>query len=148
METPTPGVCPPNAGARSITAAAALERIRAICSSPTIGADEKYGAILKVLDAMRRTPDAREGLNVNGTHLEPLFCPECGEMARGSLETVAGVAEFELAPDGAVRYTGYTDVWWDEQRTVADEGGNVRLVCPQGHDWAARETQQGRREPS
>ena len=69
-------------------------------------------------------------------------------MARGSLETVAGVAEFELAPDGAVRYTGYTDVWWDEQPTVADEGGNVRLVCPQGHDWPARETQQGRRDPS
>ena len=76
METPTPKVCPPNAGARSITAAAALERIRAICGSPTIGAGEKYGAILEVLEAVRRTPDAREGLNVNGTHLEPLFCPE------------------------------------------------------------------------
>ena len=72
--------------------------------------------------------------------LEPLFCPECGEMARGTLETVSGVAEFELAQDGAVEYTGYTDVWWDEQRTLADEGGNIRLVCPKGHDWAARDT--------
>ena len=58
METPTPGVCPPNAGgaARSITPAAALERIRTICGSPTIGAGEKYGAILDVLNSIRATP--------------------------------------------------------------------------------------------
>lgn len=62
-------------------------------------------------------------------------------MARGTLETVAGVAEFELAADGSdeVEYTGYTDVWWDELHPLVDEGGNVRLVCPKGHDWAARE---------
>ncbi len=69
---------------------------------------------------------------------EPLFCPECGEMARGTLETLTGVANFAPAADGSLEYTGYTDLWWDEQRTVVDEGGYARLVCPSGHDWAAR----------
>ena len=69
---------------------------------------------------------------------DPLFCPECGEMARGTLETVTGVAEFDIADDGSVTYSGYTDVWWEEQHTVEDEGGNVRLVCHCGHDWSAR----------
>jgi hypothetical protein len=69
---------------------------------------------------------------------DPLFCPECGEMARGTIETVTGVAEFDIADDGSVTYSGYTDIWWEEQQTVTDEGGNVRLVCPKGHDWSAR----------
>ncbi len=69
---------------------------------------------------------------------EPFFCPECGEMARGTLETITGVAEFVVAADGSIEYTGYTNIWWDEQRTVTDAGGYVRLVCPNGHDWAAQ----------
>lgn len=71
--------------------------------------------------------------------LDPNRCPECGDVARGTLETVTGVAEFTLAADRSVEYTGYTDIWWDELKTVVDEGGGyVRLVCPNGHDWAAR----------
>ena len=69
---------------------------------------------------------------------DPLFCPECGEMARGTVETVAGVAEFDIADDGSVTYSGYTDIWWEEQQTVEDEGGIIRLVCHCGHDWSAR----------
>ncbi len=68
----------------------------------------------------------------------PLPCPECGAMARGTLETIPGLAEFAPAADGSIEYTGYTNVWWDEQRTVVDEGGYVRLACPNGHDWAAQ----------
>ncbi len=59
-------------------------------------------------------------------------------MARGTLETLRGVAEFVATPDGSIEYTGYTNLWWDEQRTVVDEGGYARLVCPEGHDWDSR----------
>jgi hypothetical protein len=77
---------------------------------------------------------------------DPLFCPERGEMARGTLETITGVAEFEANDDGTVEYSGDTDIWWNAQETVTDEGGNVRLVCPTGHEWSARlhESEQGR----
>ena len=68
---------------------------------------------------------------------DPLFCPECGEMARGSLETITGIAEFNAVEDG-VEYSGDTAIDWDSQETIVDEGGNARLVCPNGHDWAAR----------
>ena len=149
MKTPTPEVCPPGPGGatRPVTPAAAIEHIRTICASPMTGAGEKYGAILEVLDSLR-TPPTGELDGVKPMRFEPLCCPECGELARGTLETVTGVAEFALTPDGAVAYTGHTHVWWAEQRTIEDAGGNVRLVCPQGHDWAARETPQERREPS
>jgi hypothetical protein len=69
---------------------------------------------------------------------DPLFCPECGEMARGTLETITGVAEFAVAEDGSVEWSGYTAVDWDAQETVVDDGGNARLVCPSGHEWFAR----------
>ena len=69
---------------------------------------------------------------------DPLFCPECGEMARGTLETVTGVAEFGVAEDGSVTYSGYTAIDWDAQQTVVVDGGNARLVCQSGHEWSAR----------
>jgi hypothetical protein len=69
---------------------------------------------------------------------DPLFCPECGEMARGTLETITGVAEFDASDNGSVEYSGYTEINWDGQETVTDDGGNARLVCPNGHDWPAR----------
>ena len=59
-------------------------------------------------------------------------------MARGTLETITGVAEFDALDDGTVKFSGYTHVWWEEQRTIEDAGGNVRLICHYGHDWAAR----------
>lgn len=71
--------------------------------------------------------------------LEPLFCPECGEMARGTLETIMGIAEFAAAQDGSVEWSGYTAIDWDGQQTITDEVGNARLVCPGGHKWSARQ---------
>ncbi len=70
-------------------------------------------------------------------------CPECGELAIGTLERLAGRAEFTpVADDGTTEYSGWTEVWWDEQRTVhqkevSPEGpDNLPLVCcPQGHTW-------------
>ena len=75
---------------------------------------------------------------MSAMRFDPLLCPECGEMARGTVETITGVAEFDAADDGTVTFSGYTHVWWEEQRTIEDAGGNVRLVCHNGHDWSAR----------
>ncbi len=63
-------------------------------------------------------------------------CPECGEPARGSIETLSGVAVFtDPAPDGSVDYEGTTDLWWDEQKTIRDAQGRAQLICHNGHDW-------------
>ena len=45
---------------------------------------------------------------------------------RGTLETVTGVALVEgREADGYPLYTGETDVWWDEQKTVVRGGERV-----------------------
>ena len=75
---------------------------------------------------------------MSAMRFDPLFCPECGEMARGTVETVSGIAEFDASGDGSVMYSGYTAIDWDAQETVVDEGGTARLVCPSGHEWSAR----------
>lgn len=63
-------------------------------------------------------------------------CPDCGEPARGTVETVSGAALLSNPQlDGSVEYSGETDIWWDEQRTVRDPMGRVQLVCRNGHDW-------------
>jgi hypothetical protein len=47
------------------------------------------------------------------------MCPECGEPANGTLEHLTGRADFngEPGPDVDVDYGGWTEIWWDEQRT-------------------------------
>ena len=45
-------------------------------------------------------------------------CPECGELAQGAVEVVAGLAQMIVNDDGTWDYEGYTDVWWDEQKGV------------------------------
>src|SRR5581483_66905 len=72
-----------------------------------------------------------------GMRLAPIECPECGEQARGSIEYVAGCAEFEFRDDGTAVYAGHTDIWWDEQKTVYDRKGRMQVVCSQGHAWWA-----------
>ncbi len=59
-------------------------------------------------------------------------------MARGTLETITGVAEFDVAAEGSVEWSGSTAVDWDAQETVLDDGGNARLICPRDHEWSAR----------
>jgi len=68
----------------------------------------------------------------------PLICPTCQAPARGTVERLTGVALLsEPDADGRVEYTGWTDVWWDEQRSVTDKRGRVRLICHAGHEWWA-----------
>jgi hypothetical protein len=37
--------------------------------------------------------------------------------------------------DGSFEYTGRTDLWYDEQKTQADDQGRIRLICDNGHEW-------------
>ena len=65
---------------------------------------------------------------------EPSNCPECGQQAKGTLETIPGIARLLFDEDGNAEYLGGTDVCWDGQETVRDESGRATLVCPDGHD--------------
>lgn len=73
-----------------------------------------------------------------GLTIEPLRCPTCGELPRGTVEQLGGVALLD-GPDaaGRVHYTGDTHVWWEEQRTETDDLGRQRLICDVGHEWLA-----------
>jgi hypothetical protein len=72
-------------------------------------------------------------------------CPECGSPAIGTLERLSGVAMFGegvAAPDLDVEYSGWAEIWWDEQSTVhqnedaPESPVNLPLVCcAQGHNW-------------
>lgn len=63
------------------------------------------------------------------------ICPECGQPAKGTLDSVLAIARFGgIAPDGVCEYEGTTEVLWDTQDTLRD-AGQIRLICPNGHDW-------------
>jgi hypothetical protein len=71
-------------------------------------------------------------------------CPECGEPAHGTVERLTGYAQFasQPGPDVAIEYSGWTEIWWDEQRTIHQKDDapeapdNLPLVCcPNGHTW-------------
>ena len=72
------------------------------------------------------------------------LCPECGEPANGTLERLTGRADFNGEPGLGVDvdYGGWTEIWWDEQRTILErddepEGPDNRplVCCPNGHTW-------------
>jgi hypothetical protein len=71
-------------------------------------------------------------------------CPECGELAIGTIERLSGRAEFTaVAENGTTEYSGETEVWWEEQKTALQNDSapesdeNLPLViCPNAHDWA------------
>jgi hypothetical protein len=72
------------------------------------------------------------------------FCPECGEPAHGTVERLMGRAEFNGVPGPgvSVEYRGWTEVWWDEQRTAHQKEGEPegsdnppRVCCVNGHSW-------------
>ena len=71
-------------------------------------------------------------------------CPACGEPAIGTLERLTGRSDFanDPGPGVDVDYSGWTEVFWDEQRTALerdrDAGSptNRPLVCcHNGHTW-------------
>ena len=64
---------------------------------------------------------------------DPPTCPECGEYAKGTFETVPGLALLMFDADGEAEYFGQTDMCWDMQTTDLDEQGRATLICPAGH---------------
>ena len=72
-----------------------------------------------------------------GMKFEPDKCPECGGEPVGTVESLLGVAG--LTPDGrgGYDYDGYSEIWWDESRTVTDDQGCVALLCESDHEWYA-----------
>jgi hypothetical protein len=68
----------------------------------------------------------------------PISCPECGELAKGTLETLPGMARLYIYPDtGEAEYEGATDIWWDGQKSDLDSEGRYLLTCANGHEWPA-----------
>jgi len=62
-------------------------------------------------------------------------CPTCQQLAAGTLESISGRADLNVEEDGSADYSGHTEVFWDEQKTVMDDDGRVTLACPDGHEW-------------
>jgi hypothetical protein len=67
----------------------------------------------------------------------PWNCPECGEPAAGTVETVPGLALLVFDDDGQAEYEGETKIDWNGQQTRRDESGKVTLECRHGHRWSA-----------
>lgn len=65
-------------------------------------------------------------------------CPECGECADGTFETVTGVALLNFEPDGSAEYGGETKIFWDDQKTDWNKDGTL-LICHQGHTWRSQD---------
>jgi hypothetical protein len=62
-------------------------------------------------------------------------CPKCGALAKGTLETIPGVALLRCDAQGQnAEHTGQTDMDWDNQETVRHDGV-VTLVCGCGQEW-------------
>lgn len=68
---------------------------------------------------------------------DPLHCPECGELARGTCDLIPALGLLLIHADGSAEYEGETKVLWDGQYTDTDEEGRVTLACPEGHLWPA-----------
>jgi hypothetical protein len=65
-------------------------------------------------------------------------CPQCGLAARGTVEKLTACAEFEYADDGTIEYSGFTDPFWNEQKSVYDKSGRIELVCDDLHFWFSK----------
>jgi hypothetical protein len=69
---------------------------------------------------------------------DPYKCPECGEPARGVLETVSGLALLDIDEDGSAEYAGETKMYWDSQVMDLTDDNMATLGCPRGHQWQAK----------
>ena len=67
-------------------------------------------------------------------------CTVCGELARGMLEQVPGIALLIFDEHDTAEYAGETELAWNDQAACRDGAGWVTLECPSGHQWQARPT--------
>ena len=64
-------------------------------------------------------------------------CPECGGEVSGTVETLTGVAGIDPDGAGGYQYGGWTEIDWDEQKTITREGKD-QLRCEKGHEWFSK----------
>jgi hypothetical protein len=62
-------------------------------------------------------------------------CPVCDELAKGTLESVPGMALLMFNEQGEAEYLGETEIFWNDQVTRFDRRGRVTLLCTNGHEW-------------
>lgn len=67
---------------------------------------------------------------------DPVRCPTCRALARGTAEILTGVAEFDHRDNGLCAYSGHTEVFFDEAKTAMSDSRYV-LICASGHTWLA-----------
>lgn len=65
-------------------------------------------------------------------------CPECGSPASGTIERLVGCAEFERPQNGVLEYSGWTEIFWEEQRTNRDSESRTELICENRHSWFSK----------
>ncbi len=82
-------------------------------------------------------------MQLNRMKLETFKCPDCGEPPKGTVETLNGCAVLSPGENGTFEYSGFTEIWWDEQRTEYDEQERVHLICEKGHEWYSRVNKHG-----
>jgi hypothetical protein len=61
-------------------------------------------------------------------------CPTCGAIAKGTIETIPGLALLTFDADGDAEYFGETEVCWNGQEAKIT-GDAFTLACAEGHEW-------------
>ena len=67
-------------------------------------------------------------------------CPQCGQDAHATLETLQGKALLQRGDGDELEYEGTTEIFWDTQETVRNEVEEDCLMCANGHEWYSRQT--------
>ncbi len=70
---------------------------------------------------------------------DPWKCPACDVPAKGTVEHVEVVAGLIFDEEGNADYTGDTAVDYDNQSSITDELGRVKLECRCGTTWFAEQ---------
>ena len=71
--------------------------------------------------------------------LNPDRCPECDEQVRGTAERMTGISFLQEDEEGNYEYNGSTETFDDDQESVFDMRGDILLLCPNYHEWYARQ---------
>jgi hypothetical protein len=59
-----------------------------------------------------------------------------GSEIKGTLETLSGCAlAYEFDETGEPNYQGETEIWWDEQKTVTNDKGQMLYLDEDGNEW-------------
>jgi hypothetical protein len=70
--------------------------------------------------------------------IEPATCPQCGQPADATLESVPGWALLQRDADGTFDWFGETAIDWNGQVTVVDPVTHKATVrCSEYHTWEA-----------